>query len=357
MPKTLAINVLKIFIYIIVVLIILELLLRIYSKINNIKFTNDNRYSNIVRVYQEGKIFKPFENFYLYEDHIENKRFLNFYLDKKEKRLIKIWDYNFSTNNYGLVQSKDLDEKKDSILFLGDSFAQGTGSEPWLDNLSTSYNKFQIINAGLGATGFIQFSNLNDYLSKKLNIKKRVVIFISQDLRRNIIIFRNTECLLNHLNCTKKNNPLSVPYDKNFNIENYLFEKVLSDMKVETTKNIKFFVRDLYLYQYFRASINTLRLKNDQVIQKNLETIKDLKKKYKNEIIFIRINDAGDIMFKRDSYETKVIKDFFKKNQINSHFCDMNNDLNLFHKYDLHPNKKGYKFIENCVLKILKDHF
>ena len=109
------------------------------------------------------------------------------------------------------------------------------------------------------------------------------------------------------------------------------------------------------MYQYLRSSINYLRLKNDIVVNMNLNTIKDLNEKYKDEILFIRINDAGEIMFKKESYETRVIKNFFEKNKINYFFCDMNNDLSLFHKYDLHPNKKGYKFIENCVLDVLKE--
>ena len=28
------------------------------------------------------------------------------------------------------------------LLFLGDSFTKGTGSEPWLDDLASNYNKF-----------------------------------------------------------------------------------------------------------------------------------------------------------------------------------------------------------------------
>ena len=35
----------------------------------------------------------------------------------------------FHTNNYGLVQKNDISNKK-SILFLGDSFAQGVGAKP-----------------------------------------------------------------------------------------------------------------------------------------------------------------------------------------------------------------------------------
>lgn len=349
----------KIFIFFLLsifIIISVEFLLRLYSKINDIKFTNDNRYSNVIRVYEEGKLFEPFQDFYLYEKNIKEKRFLNFFIDEKENRLVKIWDYNFSTNNYGLVQSDNLDEKKESILFLGDSFTKGTGSEPWLDDLASNYNKFQIINAGLGATGFLQFKNLDNYLSKKLNIKKRVIIFISQDIRRNIILLNNSKCIIDYLKCDYNNNPQSIPKNKDFDVEEYLSEKLLDKNKNKRT-NLRLFVKNLYIYQYLRTSINTLRLKNNDVIKINLESIKNFKKKYGEEIIFIRIKDAGEIMFKRDSYETKVINQFFEENKIKGYFCDMNNDLSMFHEYDLHPNKKGYEFIQNCVLKILKDKF
>ena len=356
MLKKLANNIFIFFLLCVLIIVSLEFLLRLYSKIKDIKFTNDNRYSNVIRVYEEGKLFEPFQNFYLYEKNIKEKRFLNFYIDEKKNELIKIWDYNFSTNNYGLVQSKNLDEKKESILFLGDSFTKGTGSEPWLDDFVSKYNELQIINAGLGATGFIQFFNLDNYLSKKLNIKKRVVIYISQDIRRNIILLNNSMCIINHLNCDYKNNPQSIPNDVDFNVEKYLSNKLLKRNK-DKEINFRFFIKNLFLYQYLRTSINTLRLKNNDVIRINLESIKKFKNKYKDDIVFIRIRDAGEIMFKKDSFETKVLKKFFKENEIQEHFCDMNNDLSLFHKYDLHPNKKGYEFIQNCVLKIIKDNF
>ena len=48
------------------------------------------------------------------------KRYVNYY--KNNQKLIKIWDYKFSTNNFGLVQKFDLDVNKKSILFLGDLY-------------------------------------------------------------------------------------------------------------------------------------------------------------------------------------------------------------------------------------------
>ena len=62
-------------IILIIFLVILEFLLRHYSKINNISFTNDNKSSNLYRVYEEGKIFKKFENFYTYQKKIKKNQF------------------------------------------------------------------------------------------------------------------------------------------------------------------------------------------------------------------------------------------------------------------------------------------
>ena len=98
----------------IIFLAILELLLRLYSNINNINFTNDNKSSNLIRVYEEGKIFQIFENFYIYKKKLK-KRYVNYY--KNNQELIKIWDYKFPTNNFGLVQKFDLDVKKNQFFF------------------------------------------------------------------------------------------------------------------------------------------------------------------------------------------------------------------------------------------------
>ena len=82
----------------------LELALKIYSKYLKISFINDNRFSNIYRVYDQGEIFQSYKNFFLYKKNLDQKRYLSFYYDKKDKTFEKIWDYKFSTNNFGLMQ-------------------------------------------------------------------------------------------------------------------------------------------------------------------------------------------------------------------------------------------------------------
>ncbi len=333
----------------IIFLVILEFLLRYYSNINNINFTNDNKSSNLYRVYEEGKIFETFENFYTYKKKIK-KRYAYYY--KNNQELIKIWDYKFSTNNFGLVQKFDLDLNKKSILFLGDSFTEGQGAEPWIDNFGKSIYGHQIVNGGFGGAGPKQFVYLNDYLSNKLNIKKRVVLFISSDIRRNIVRLDNTNCIVNHKRCSKKNNVYGIPNNKDFNIENFL-SKFVFDQKLSKKKKIKFIIRDLYIYQFLRTTINSVRLRNDKTIMKNLQALSYLNNKYKDHIIFIKIKDANDIMFKKNSYESKLIENYFKINNIKKFNCDMNNDITLFHNHDFHPNKKGYSVLRSCVKKIL----
>ena len=65
MSKTLVFNFLKFSILIFFILFSLEFLLRLYSKVKNVSFTSDNRYSNIYRVYHEGETYDPQKNFYL----------------------------------------------------------------------------------------------------------------------------------------------------------------------------------------------------------------------------------------------------------------------------------------------------
>ena len=230
-------------IILIIFLVILEFLLRHYSKINNISFTNDNKSSNLYRVYEEGKIFKKFENFYTYQKKIK-KRYVYYY--KNNQELMKIWDYKFSTNNFGLVQKFDLDVNKKSILFLGDSFTEGQGAEPWIDDLGKNIYGHQIVNGGFGGAGPKQFIYLNDYLSKKLNIKKRVILFISSDIRRGIVHMDNSACIIDHKRCSKKNNVYGIPSNKDFNIEDFL-SKFVFDQKLSKKKNKIHYKRFVYI--------------------------------------------------------------------------------------------------------------
>jgi hypothetical protein len=95
--------------------------------------------------------------------------------------------YKFKTNNFGLVQDKDLVRGVTSILLLGDSFTEGQGAEPWFRQIAPRIERlnYQPINGGLQGTGFLNWWELEQFLSaNEIAVAKLVVIFISDDVRR-----------------------------------------------------------------------------------------------------------------------------------------------------------------------------
>ena len=186
-------------------------------------------------LYSKDKVFDEYKDFFKYQPNLFSRHLLYYY---EENEFLKIWDYEFNTNNFGLVQKTDIFPNRDSILFLGDSFTEGQGAEPWIDDLGKNIYGHQIVNGGFGGAGPKQFIYLNDYLSKKLNIKKRVILFISSDIRRGIVQLDNTACIIDHKRCSKKNNAYGIPNNKDFNIEDFL-SKFVFDQKLSTKKKNK----------------------------------------------------------------------------------------------------------------------
>jgi hypothetical protein len=114
--------------------------------------------------------------------------------------------YKFKTNNFGLVQDRDLVPGVKSILLLGDSFTEGQGAEPWFRQVAPQIERFnyQPINGGLLGTGFLHWRKLAELLSSnEIVVAKVIIIFISDDLRRGIWNFSETtlDCLRNINRC------------------------------------------------------------------------------------------------------------------------------------------------------------
>ena len=331
----------------------LEILLNIHF--NSMKIPNDNRSKLRYMVYSEGNLFKKYNNFFKYYPNLD-KRYLQFYFH--QGKFVKIWDYSFPTNNFGLVQSNDIYKEKKSILFLGDSFTEGIGAPPWVDKFGKNFLNYQVINGGMMGTGFQQFEKIHDHIKDIFNVEKVVILYIGGDLRRGIVLRDTTDCLKDNRYCKKDASFLSIPSNEN-EIENFLFEKykLRQQKKISLKNNLKYLVRDTYTYNILKNYINTIRLENNVSIKKDFQAIENLLKKNKKKILFINIKTAEEIIKKQESYETKLIGKYLAQKKIKNYQCDMNNDLRNFHQIDFHPNENGYDEIFNCVTKILNNNF
>ena len=343
----------------IVSFVFLELCLNIYSNHNKVKIINENLRSNIHPFFEEGELFKPYKNFFVFKENIKEKRFVNYFYKQNSKEMIKIWDYKFSTNNYGFPQKNDLKKDSNSILFLGDSFTVGWGSEPWIDKFEGKIKNLQIINGGQTGAGFWQFSQLEEHFSKLFKIKKVIYIFISPDVLRGRVIPKNTKCVKDYNECVPKDvGMMTFPRSNSFDLNSYAFAAIQNGYRKDTrfSSQIKEFIRDLHIYIYFRSAINSIRKKNDPTIIRNLASVLKMKKKYDNNIIFIQISSPIDMGLNFKTYETKLVDNFFLNNNIKRFFCDFNNNFEFLHKYDYHPNIQGYDKIYSCVKNILENN-
>ena len=331
----------------------LEILLKFYFQSQKIPTDNKNNFRYML--YSEGKLFKSDKNFFKYYSNL-NKRSLQFYY--QNGKFIKIWDYNFPTNNFGLVQSTDIDPSKKSILFLGDSFTEGLGAPPWVDSFNGNFLGYQTVNGGIAGTGFQQFENIYDHIKENYDIEKIVVLYIGGDVRRRVSLASTTKCLLDNKFCKDGFGVYSIPKDES-KINEFLKKKhqLRQNSKKTFKKKIKFLIRDTYTYNILRSQINNFRLTNDKVIKNNLQSIEDLYNENKKKIIFINLKTVEEIILKKNTYETELLKKFFIKKKIPNYKCDMNNDISNFHPIDFHPNRKGYNEIYLCVREILENYY
>jgi len=326
----------------IIIIFFVEFLLSIYFKSS--KIPTDNRFKFRYMLYgndRSSKLFDEYENFFKYKPNLLSRHLLYYYRDNN---FLEIWDYKFNTNNFGLVQKSDIFSDQESILLLGNSFTQGQGASPWVDNFNGNILGYQVINGGIMGTGFQQFENIYDHISENFKIKKLVVIYIGSDLRRDIEIVSDKNVLL-------------IPESKK-ELNNLLLKqhKLRLNKKEKFKDRLKFFIRELYVYNILRTKINSFRLKNNQIIKRNLKSIESLYKKNYPNIIFINVKTAYEIITGQEIYETKLIKKFLSDNQYPNYNCDLSDDLTNYHNIDFHPNEKGYNELFRCVRKIIQNN-
>lgn len=303
---------------------------------------------------KNNTVFDNKKNFFLYFPY-QKIRHKAYYLIKD--KWIKEYDYSFKTNNLGLVQNKDINRNHPSILFLGDSFLQGQGAEPWFNEFEKiySYKKYQLINGGFLGTGFQQWYNLYHHLKEenKIQINKIVIFFISEDINRGIFQL-NT----NVLNCIKDFNVCrgyegfyGMP-DNNY-LQNFL-EKLSKFRNKSTLVDADFREQIKKFFPATKSIYIILRSRIDQ--RKNEEVIKKLIDEFKDNIVFIHMPTKKDLYlntFDIDSVKISKIIIESKGSYINGfEKCPLAKED--FYNYDGHPNKNGYRKMYLCLDAILR---
>ena len=272
----------------------------------------------------------------------------------------KEYDYQFKTNNFGLLQKLDIDRERASVLVLGDSFTEGQGATPWFYQLEEGGRKdIQLINGGLFGTGFSQWQLLHDQLVESgVRINKVVVPFISDDYQRKVWNFsdRLLNCLEDAAKCRGDEGYFPLP--KSVDTEAFVnslrkfrdTEYAEKQSKKERSFFRHYFPRSHYIVGYIKNEYK-LRFKNT-----NAAAIDYLSGKYGKNIVFIHLPTKEELERGRapdhmGQLAREKILDTGSKLVDGFNVCGL--EPKDYFANDPHPNPVGYQKIASCVEKVM----
>ena len=265
----------------------------------------------------------------------------------------KEYGYEMQTNNFGFVQEQDLDINKKSVLFLGDSFTEGTGAPPWFNVLTKNLknNDIQLINGGILGTGFSHWFNIHNYLRDQgLAFEKVFILYISDDISRKNWSFNTDvhDCINNWQVCRGWEPFSAIPPQSELleylhNIRTFRMESryVFGNFK-ETIKKV--LPGLLSIYRFVLILIQS---------DKTVSVIDFFAKSYADQLYFIRIPQKHELEFGYDSKGSKAqsLIDYGSSKSFDLlALCDFRPED--YYAIDGHFNVQGYAKLERCVRKI-----
>lgn len=340
---------------------ILEISYRFLSKNDNIDLK--------VMLYQIGKNFKNEKDFIIYHPN-QKIRHMTLFTKREIKSLKDIiieTDYFIETNNLGLVMKNEISQNDNVILIIGDSFTEGQGDIPWFYKLEdTNYNQVKLMNLGIMGSGPMGWLSLTNYVKNKnkLKIEGAVINIILPDLLRQkwTLNQRQIDCLQNGF-CEYKGAFQGIDFNEYNTYEKIInYEFINKDRKIGSGNDIKI---NQGFITFVKSILKKSKLLKDiyyGFVKKNFMD----KKIYENNInAILKINQISKDNLYVNIVSTKKINqnnyklnnnynnfiEFLKIKKINYSFCNI--DADGFHKYDDHPNKKGYNQLKECTSKSL----
>ena len=275
------------------------------------------------------------------------------------------YDNSYTTNNIGLVQKNSFDPQHESIVFVGDSFMQGTGAVPWFYKLEKNWHndKYQLINLGMMGTGTDQWKYMLQWFSQMAKIKHIFICMISQDWNRIRWVPQEDPAGDSFYLITWSQRS---QINKNYKKPIYYINKNLSHDEIlnyaETLKkkyNPSFYRPNGSLLTKFRL-YNILRYNYDKSKYMNSEEHYN-KNKMSFEQIIAMYGNRNITIFHIPQKEEIQASSYIPMGQkikelVSSYNVDYIDGLALcglnlkdYYENDSHPNKSGYEKIYKCL--------
>lgn len=331
-------------------LIFFEIIFTFQKKNYLAPYNWEQRYM-LLKSMDSSSVFKNINNFFTYQPNQKIKSTAYYFINDQ---WIKEYEYFFPTNNLGLVQSSNTIPNTDSLLILGDSFTEGQGAYPWFEKFRNSNKNIdlQLINGGILGTGFKSWLLLHDFLvSKKISIKKIVIIFISDDYSRKVwnISSNTLDCIQNSNLCLGNENFYGEPETNNLkkfleHLKNFREQHAIEDKKIKQKEFFNNYLPGTMTVYYFLKMKFFYPRENDQAIE-------SLVNQYQSNILFVHIPQKDEVITgKINSVGIDAVKKIKSFNGLvfDGHAkCGFNKDDYFLH--DGHPNVRGYEKVSDCV--------
>ncbi len=295
-------------------------------------------------------IFRNHDGIFNYFPHSEIRN-VTVFMSKDDFRTE--YDYHFKTNNYGLVQDDDVAPERKSLLLLGDSFTEGQGAEPWFRTISPEIEKlgYQPVNGGVLGTGFEQWLKLTQYLAAQdVQIRKLVVIFISDDFHRSIWNIQPDvlQCLLDPPLCSVENSYFyRLPPPEEMSSWISRIRTARGPLRTRSIFSVSAVLPASYsVYNFLNQQISFARAE-----KQSRDAIEQLLRIYgPRNVAFLHLPEKEEIDHGPDDLGLRAQNAIQKAGgQLFDGFKLCQLTKADYYLHDEHPNKNGYRKIATCV--------
>ena len=285
---------------------------------------------------------------------------------------IKEYSNWLTTNNIGLVQRQDFNNKKDSIAIFGDSFTESQATTPWIYGLERGSEALgvrsnqQILNFGYQGTGIGRWNLILKHDMNRYRIEKAVFVAIAQDFAR----LQNTGWSKTDLECLNSNKICphaywqKVPHDV-FDYDDYMSEvtnkqfqarhnSIRSNLFNNFYANSEFFRQAHSAYIGFKKSMDPGA--NSPLVSmtnEGIQVFNGIINDSKLDVRLVLIPERHEASRGELSDNSKQILKKINLKDAEILICELNSSD--YYPHDGHPNDTGANKIRQCVANSIRD--